>query len=156
MSVSIRITHDSISPGLARIIRQAKNPHPVLEAMGLQLASITQRAFDNPSLRASPWAALKPKTIAEKRKHGKSDVILKRSTELVKSFRVVVSGRSVTVGTNKIYAAIQQMGSAKKSGRGSGIPPRPFLPFREGEMTPLAKAKIEAIARAKVAAMLHP
>ena len=148
MSVQIRITSDSISPRLARAIRGTSNPRSIMEAMGLQLVAITKGAFSNPALRASAWAQRK----SQKGTHQ----LLRKSGALWQSIRISeLSADSVTVGSDRIYAAIQQLGSAKKSGRGSGIPARPFFPFVNSEMTPLAKQKIEQIARAKIAAMLR-
>ena len=147
MSISIRITADTISPGLARAIRSTNNPRPILEAMGLQLAAITKRAFTDPALRASAWAP---------RKGGGSHQLLRKSGALWHSPRISeLTNSSVSVGSDRIYAAIQQFGSSKKSGRGSGIPARPFFPFKARAMTPIARQKIERIARAKIAAMLH-
>ena len=153
MSVQIR---DTISPALARALAHVSNPVPVLEAMGLQLVSITKRAFNEAELRATPWAPLKAATLREKIKHGKSEAILKRETVLIKSIHVTgTSSDHVTVGCDPVYAAIQQLGSAKASGRGSGIPPRPFFPFSaEGKMTAIAEDKIKRMAMAKLEILL--
>lgn len=163
MSVQIRITTDSISPSLARAIRATSNAQPILEAMGLQLAAITKRAFTDPALRAAPWAA---------RKSGGDHQLLRKSGALWQSIRISeLTSKSVTVGSDRIYAAMHQFGGTIRPKNGKAlvftiggkkvfagkvtIPARPFFPFKGGEMTPLAKQKIEQIARAKIAAMLR-
>ena len=144
MSLQIR---DTITPALAKAISAVKNPAPILEAMGQQLVSITKRAFSDSSLRAMPWPA---------RKKPAPHQLLRKSGALVQSIRITeVSQDHVTAGADRVYAAIQQLGSAKKTGRGSGIPPRPFFPFyKSGKMTPLAARKIEAIAMDKLAKLM--
>jgi len=63
MSFQIR---DHITPDLAAKARKLSDKKPVLEAMGLQLVSITQRAFDDESLRVKNWPPLKAATIQVK------------------------------------------------------------------------------------------
>lgn len=161
---------DHISPELARKARAITDRKPILEAMGLQLVSITQRAFSDAALRAKPWPPRKG-THFEMRtdKQGrtrkvvvdssgvKEHNLLRKSSGLWKSIRITqVNGDSVTVGSDRVYAAIQQFGSAKRKGRGSGIPARPFLPFAssDGPMTQTAQAKIRKVALAKIRSMI--
>ncbi len=49
------------------------------------------------------------------------------SQNLHRSFSWQIKGGTLVFGTNVTYAAVHQFGSKKKSGRGSGIPARPFL-----------------------------
>jgi phage gpG-like protein len=145
MSLQIR---DNITPDLARAARNLRNKKPVLEAMGLQLVSLTKRAFTDESLRAKSWPP---------RKKPAPHQLLRKSGSLWQSIRIAAIGSdSVTVGSDRIYAAIQQFGSAKKSGRGSGIPARPFFPFAtpESKMAAFAQEKIRKVALAKIRSLL--
>jgi phage virion morphogenesis protein len=152
---------DEISPSLAKLAAGLKDRRPILQAMGLALQSITQRAFRDAALRPAPWA---PK------KDGSAATLIKTTT-LMRSIRVVeVTNDSVTVGSDRRYAAIHQLGGVirprgkalvfslggkKIFARKVVIPPRPFFPVTPtGEMTEAARAKIEAVARAKIAALL--
>jgi phage gpG-like protein len=168
--------HDRISPGLASLARDVRDKKPILEAMGLQLVSVTKRAFNDESLRPSGWAPLSRSTILSKTLAGKSLAVLKRNGLLFRSIRVSeLSNDKVQVGTDRPYAAYHQFGTrphviraktakglfwpgAKhpvKSVNNPGVPARPFFPFVGGEMTPGARRKIEAVGRAKIASILR-
>jgi phage gpG-like protein len=146
VSLSLQIT-DTISPKLRKLgtttpaLRQA-----VLEAMGLQLVSLTKRAFNDASLRAAPWPP---------HKRPRGNQLLKRSGALFQSIRIAsLTDRSVTVASDRPYAAVHQLGSAKSSGRGSGIPARPFFPVLNGKFTLQATERLRAIAQARLDAGL--
>jgi phage gpG-like protein len=167
MSLQIR---DTLSPGIERRVRALADTKPILEAMGLELVSITKRAFSDPSLRPSPWPARKntrlvtdPKTGRQRTLNQKTDkqtwALLRKSGALMHSIRITqITNNSVTVGSDRPYAAVHQFGSAKKKGRGGGIPARPFFPYTKSgnsaEMTPLARQKIEAVTIAKLRQLL--
>lgn len=150
MSLSVR---DTLSPGLKKAAAALADKKPVLEAVGLQLVSLTQRSFNDSGLRAAPWAPLKPATIAAKLKAGKSSAILKRNVVLSRSWRVVsVTNAGVTVGTDRFYAPFHQFGTRR------GLPARPMLPFIGGpdnaQLAPFAREKLTKIAQAKISALL--
>src|SRR4051794_28845950 len=133
MSFSV---HDGITPELARKARRIADKKPILEAMGLQLVSITKRSFSDASLRPKAWPP---------RKSGGTHSLLRKSGSLWQSIRITqTTGESVTVGSDRVYAAIQQFGSRKQKGRGSGIPARPFFPFAspDAPMSENAQEKI--------------
>jgi phage gpG-like protein len=170
MSLQIR---DTISPALAKLDAGLKDPRPVLQAMGTELVSITVRAFRDAALRAMPWPPKKDGTAARLYKSG----ALKQSIRITE-----VTINTVTVGTDRPYAAIHQLGGQTRAhiirpkfkgalhwgGKGgpvvksvnhpgSKIPPRPFFPFTPtGELTPAARTKIEAVARKKIFLLLKP
>lgn len=163
MSLSIR---DGITPELARIARQVKDRKPILEAMALQLVSLTKRAFSSPELRPLPWpprksdgptkykvrAGLKD---AGKTKIAKTHSLLRLSGALWHSIRVAeVTNDHATVASDRVYAAHQQFGS--RPGSKQNLPPRPFFPFASptSEMTPLAQEKLKKIALAKIQEIL--
>jgi phage gpG-like protein len=153
MSLQIQ---NSISPALARLIVQVKDRRPVLEAMGTQLVTITKKAFNDASLRAATWPP----------KRDGSAATLKKTGALWQSIRITeITATSVTVGSDRKYAAIHQLGgeitpkAAKALRFFSGgrwwtvkkvtMPARPFFPFLGGQMTALAAKKVEDIATAK-------
>jgi phage gpG-like protein len=158
MSLQIR---DTITPDLRRKIAALQNRRPVLQAMGAQLVSITVRAFRDSALRAMPWP---PK------RDGKSATLYKTGA-LKHSIRVVeVTNDSVTVGSDRPYAAIHQVGGRTKPHEilakyrnalawpggahpvkrvnhpGSNIPARPFFPFKP-DGTPTSQAVVDAVGR---------
>lgn len=165
MQAKVTITRDLLTPALRRLVGQVSDKRPILYAMGTQLVSLTQRAFNDASLRPSPWAPVKT---------GRPP--LKKSGLLWRSPRIThVGGRSVTVGTDRPYAAYHQFGTGPyvirartkkalhwpgarhpvKSVRHPGLPARPFFPFDgDGRMIPSAVEKIRAVVEAKLRAIL--
>ena len=81
--------------------------------------------------------------------------MLRKSGTLWKSIRVTdTTNSSVTVGSDRVYAAVHQLGSRKSTGRGGGIPARPFFPVINNKLTATASKKIDEIARAKLGMLL--
>lgn len=153
MSLQVR---DTLTPGLARMAKQVSDKRPILEAVGLQLVSLTTRSFNDPALRAAPWAPLKSATLKAKAKAGKSSALLKRDVVLARSWRVTtLTGSAVTVGTDRPYAGYHQFGAPR-----AGIPARPMLPFTGGpddaKLAPWAREKLTKIAQAKLDSLLKP
>ena len=143
MSLSFRNT---ITPTLHWNARAIANKRPILEAMGMEFVSLTKRAFTDATLRPAPWAPLKPATL----KH-KKGTILRESGALFHSIAISeLTDIAVTVSSDRPYAAIQQLGGKAGRNHAVTIPPRPFFPILEGKLTPHARERIEAIARAKI------
>jgi phage gpG-like protein len=154
MSLQARITRDDVSPALGKLDAALHSLGPILEAVGLEVVSITQRAFSDSSLRVTPWAP----------KRDGSPATLIQSGVLRQSIRITsVSGSTVAVGSDRIYAAIQQLGGTIvpkpgnktlvfKSGgvtffaKKVTIPPRPFFPIdKAGNLSSLAQRKIAGV-----------
>jgi phage gpG-like protein len=162
VSFAVRIIRDEVSPGLAKLDAALHRLGPVLKQVGLEIVDLTQRAFVDPSLRVAPWSP----------KRDGSPATLIQSGFLRQSIRITSIGETtVAVGTDRIYAAIQQLGGtikAKDGGRlrfTSGgvtyfvrqvtIPPRPFLPITAGgELSSVAQRKVGAVLQKALTAYL--
>lgn len=166
MSVQIK---DRISPSLSRLAKGIENKKPILEAMGLQLESLTKRAFNEPSLRPKPWA--NKLTFTGGRFSRGEPSRLRKNQVLVRSIRIVALTNSyVSVGSDRVYAAIHQFGGvirpkAKPAlaftiggqlilAKKVTMPARPFFPWVEGRMTEDARRKIQAVGERKIRALL--
>ena len=138
MSLAIR---DALTPALLKAARGIADRKPILEAMGLQMVSITKRAFSDPSLRPMPWAP---------RKDTKPHSLLRKSGALWQSIRVgELTNDHVDIRSDRVYAAAQQLGYAPRN-----LPPRPFFPIINGDLTPVAADKIQRVAVAKIKAII--
>ncbi|MBI5770862.1 MAG: phage virion morphogenesis protein [Verrucomicrobia bacterium] len=167
MAVQLR---DNLTPALRRLAAGVEDKKPILEAMGTQLASLTRRAFNEPNLRPAPW----PNKLTFNASSGtfsrSEPSRLRKNQVLVRSIRIVkLTNSSVTVGTDRIYAAIHQLGGEIRAKNAPALafklggqlflrkkvtmPARPFFPFIGGKMTEAAQAKIRAIAEAKIKAL---
>lgn len=150
MKLTLKKTRDVLGPDLSARLRKAKNPRKALQAIGLAVVSMQQRAFTQASLRPAVWAPLKPATIKAKKKAGYGSKPLISSGALAHSGRIVkATTRTVTVGSDRrvgseSLAAIHQMGT--KDGK---VPARPTWPFdKQGRPTQRADKAIKAAARA--------
>jgi len=141
MQVNFRISKDTIRPDLRRKLAAMRNPQKPLEAAGQALVSLTNKAFEEASLRPSPWAPKKSGAAAT----------LQQSRDMKQSIRITESSsKSVRVGSKTDYAAAHQLGSKKR-----GLPARPFFPFSQaGKPTEQAVRNINAALRRGIDAAL--
>ena len=134
-SLTLVLKRDDISPRLDALADDALKGR-ILLAAGTVIESHAVRAFDEPSLRPKSWPARK--------KAGKHPLLIK-SGDLRQSIHTQVQGAdSVKVGSAKKYAAAQQLGTDK------GIPPRPFFPVLEDQLTGHAREEIRDVVNALV------
>lgn len=163
--MTFNITRNDISPAITRLLRLARNPRPVLRAMGQTFMTITTGNFngEGAAFRPMPWKA----------KFDGSPGNLQQSTTLARSFFLKVDDKTATVGNLTPYAAIHQFGGTiLPKGKalvfpGAGgktvfakkvvMPARPFFPVLNDRLTPAAEAMIvaageRAIARAAAGA----
>ena len=139
---SIRITRDTLTPGTRRLARALSpgNRNRLLEAMALEMRSMTVEAFQLTVDRPAPWAP--------KRDGSPSNLV--KTTALRRSFQVRVSGGRGYVQTDRPYAAAHQFGSRKRS-----LPARPFFPFLNGRLTTPARLRLRAIAQDRLRQLLR-
>ncbi len=160
-SFSARILVDEFTPWSERTRDTLANGlQKILESVGTEVVSITQQAFVDESLRAAPWPP----------KRDGSPATLIKSGLLRESIRIVnIGSTSVTVGSDRVYAAVHQLGSREyqpgasvdiksrrvillREGRTSvyarrqNIPPRPFFPIDpDGNFTQTATERIQKV-----------
>lgn len=149
---------------LAELARKAAAPEAGLKIVGEALLREQNRRFQSQTdPDGRPWQALAPLTVATR--GGVTGPILRRSGQLMRSGAWQVSGATLRVGLNTIYAGVQHFGAtivpkkakrlaipmpAGQGGRGRAgvvfagkvtIPARPIVGFG---------AKDEAAARAAI------
>lgn len=137
MSVRVR---DGISPRLDHIARHLADARPMLEAMGAALSGWVVASFGDPGKRIESWPPLSTGERSTLERSGALRQSLGRAPRVTSS--------SVTVGTDRAYAAIHQFGGVirpKSAGalafqiggetvlaRRARIPRRPFFPVSAG------------------------
>jgi phage virion morphogenesis protein len=111
----------------------------LMETLGILVEGQTKRRF---ATKTSPdgaaWAALKPSTIARRRK--KSSSILTDTGRLMGSISHTSSARQAIIGTNVFYGPFHQRGTSR-------MVARPFLGVGAKDMAEI-KAAVEAWAGA--------
>ncbi len=140
-ALSFDLKLDDISPSLSRL-NSEKLRDELLMGIGTVIQSMAQRAFDEPGLRPTPWA---------QRKSGGAHPLLIKSGDLRQGIHVIKAGAdTVRIGSPTKYAAHHQLGSSKSSGRGSGVPARPFFPVLNDQLTGNAKMEIKDVVDALI------
>lgn len=157
MSLTITVASDTLTPSLRRGLAAAQHPRMVWLAGLTQIVSITKRSFTDSSMRIAPWA---DKRTFTRDKYGKitagtggsSKLILKGT--LLSSIRVVqFDDKGGSVGSDRVYAAIHQLGGVIRPKSATALvftvggikirakkvtmPARPFFPFTpDGRLAP--------------------
>ncbi|HLJ89571.1 MAG TPA: phage virion morphogenesis protein [Candidatus Angelobacter sp.] len=131
-TIGIAINDQQVQIAL-RNFNQRLNPQPILKIIGQIMRSSIVRTFQDQGSPPGSWRPLSPATL----KRGKGG--LGRKT-LIQSGRLrnsvtdnaayVISGNVLRIGSNLIYARIQQEGGLAGRGRKVRIPARPFLVVR--------------------------
>jgi phage gpG-like protein len=150
--MNFTLKKDTLSPAISALGKTAKNPTPVMRAMGTTFKSITEGTFNSvgAAYRPTPWA---PKSDG-------SASNLQRSTTMSKAFQLAVTDKTATVSNPMIYARVHQFGAVIKATNAKAlswiqdgvrkfakkvtIPARPFFPILNGRLTPMAETKIIA------------
>lgn len=90
----------------------------VVRAIGVALVEETNKRFDSgKDPFGNKWQALLPAYAMIKKGPG----ILRASLQLQRSVTFATAGTQVTVGSNRIYAAVHQFGAVIKAKNGKGL-----------------------------------
>lgn len=139
----IKMDDKAVMSALDRLAATAHNMSPVMSMIAQELERQTEKNF---AAEGRPkWLGLKLSTIAVRTKRGTwPGMMLQVSAGgLASSISSSSDSNSATVGSNKVYAAIHQLGG--KTGRGHKVtmPARPFLPVdAQGQLQPEASENI--------------
>ena len=128
-----------------------KKTKPLMQTLGNILQNEIEASFENESSPfGQKWQALKPSTIRQQQKLGKSSNILRSDGNLADKWIVKADDKKATVSnnTNKngfAYGLVHQFGT-NKAGRSKNvrIAARPFLPVdKSGHLPNRTKQAIE-------------
>lgn len=125
--IQIRLDDEKALRSLSQIaqnLQQGKKLHGML---GEALRQIHKVRFEKE--QASPegekWQPLSPKYRAKKKRN--ADKVLIKDGYLKNLLRYQADDNGVVFGSDRQYARLHHFGSNKLSGRGSGVPARPWL-----------------------------
>jgi len=133
----VNITIDSAKL-MAALKRLAAAGHDLTPAMRKAAGIMADSVEENFEQEGRPkWKSLAASTLLQRAREGSTGKILQRSGNLAKSITRHSDATSAVVGTNTIYARIQQLGGKAGRGHKVEIPARPFL-----KLTPEDEEKI--------------
>ncbi|WP_032092045.1 phage virion morphogenesis protein [Necropsobacter rosorum] len=126
----IKITLDDTQAvkSLREIASQLQKPRRLYGILGETLKKIhTDRFKAETDPEDKKWKRLSDRTLALKRKRGKSTKILRQDGYLADKTAYNVSNDSVEFGSQEIYARLHQFGGKAGRSKKVNIPARPWL-----------------------------
>lgn len=127
MSVAITIQIEGLEALEARLDRLAAIEFSaLLEEVGALATSVAQERI-TATKRAPDGGTWAPWSAGYAKRRRSQATLLQDEGHLWQSIQHLVTGDRVAVGSNLAYAGVHQKGSSKSSGRGGGIPARPYL-----------------------------
>jgi phage virion morphogenesis protein len=121
---------DQISEAIARLVANVDDLEPALDEIGASNVLETQMRFESQTdPDGKDWKELSETTKLLRRGDGSLAKILRDAGHLYDSITHAVDAAHgiVTVGTNRIYARIHQLGGQAGRGHKVTIPARPYL-----------------------------
>ena len=150
MNVHFRVD-DLATPKIEKLAQamSAGNRRAMLESAGAEVLSAAKGSFNEPSLRASPWAPLSAMTLAMRKRNGHhGTAILKASGALWHSIRgTSLTADQVTIGTDRPYASVQQFGARITVPAHVIKPKKAWALMWPGAKHPVKSVKMPAITR---------
>lgn len=128
VSVSVTVEDAEVRKGLSRLLAAAADLTAPLEEIGAMIEDRARERFiDQVGPDGKPWAPLSAAYQARRRKPGSP--ILTQEGHLRDSLTHLASAGMVQVGSNRVYAALHQLGGTSSMPPGPrSVPARPFLP----------------------------
>lgn len=125
--IHIQLNTNQAIQALQHTKEQLQHGKKLYGMLGEALRTIHKERFEKEqkSPEGEKWQSLSPKYQAQKSKN--RDKILIRDGNLKNLLRYQASDNGVVFGSDRKYARLHHFGSNKRSGRGSGVPARPWL-----------------------------
>jgi len=125
--IEIEIDNKEVNSKLLELAKRGENLRPLMKNIAGIFAYSTEENFKNEG-RPDKWVDLAESTKKQRKKKRKwPGQILQVSSQLVTSINTQYDDNSATIGSNKIYAAIHQLGGQAGKNKSVEIPARPYL-----------------------------
>ena len=124
--IEIKIDNKEVEKALLEIAQKTSNLRPLMKIIAGIMADSTEENF---KVEGRPkWKDLSEKTKTARRKTGHyPGQILQVSGQLAMSITTQYDNESAVIGSNKVYAAIHQLGGLAGKNKSVTIPARPYL-----------------------------
>ena len=130
--IEIKIDNKKIEKALLEIAQKTSNLRPLMKNIAGIMADSTEENF---KVEGQPkWKDLSEKTKTARKKSGHyPGQILQVSGQLALSVTTQYDDTSVVIGSNKVYAAIHQLGGQAGKNKKTTIPARPYLKLTDDD-----------------------
>lgn len=140
--IEIRVTNTEALDKLKRLAAKGQSLEPFMRKAAGIMADAVEENFEEEG--RPRWPSLAASTIHNRQRSGNwPGKMLQRSGQLASSISRNYDDTSAAVGTNKTYAAIQQLGGKAGRGHKSVLPARPFLKMGEDDERRLERVLVE-------------
>ncbi len=125
-SIEIKIDNKKVEKALLEIAQKTSNLRPLMKNIAGIMADSTEENFKEEG--RPKWKDLSEKTKTVRKKTGHyPGQILQVSGQLALSVTTQYDDTSAIIGSNKVYAAIHQLGGQAGKNKKTTIPARPYL-----------------------------
>ena len=130
--IEIKIDNKKVEKALLEIAQKTSNLRPLMKNIAGIMADSTEENF---KVEGRPkWKDLSEKTKTARKKTGHyPGQILQVSGQLALSVTTQYDDTSAIIGSNKIYAAIHQLGGQAGKNKKTTIPARPYLSLTDDD-----------------------
>ena len=124
--IEIKIDNKKVEKALLEIAQKTSNLRPLMKNIAGIMADSTEENFKEEG--RPKWKDLSEKTKTARKKTGHyPGQILQVSGQLALSVTTQYDETSAIIGSNKVYAAIHQLGGQAGKNKKTTIPARPYL-----------------------------
>lgn len=124
--IEIKIDNKEVEKALLEIAQKTSNLRPLMKNIAGIMADSTEENFKEEGRPKWKDLSEKTKTVRKKTRHYPGQ-ILQVSGQLALSVTTQYDDSSAIIGSNKVYAAIHQLGGQAGKNKKTTIPARPYL-----------------------------
>jgi len=136
--IEIKLDNKEVESRLLDWVKRSENLRPLMKNIAGIMADSTEENFKEEG--RPKWKDLSEKTkIARKKTGHYPGQILQVSGQLALSVTTQYDDTSAVIGSNKVYAAIHQLGGQAGKNKKTTIPARPYLKFGEDDYQDILK-----------------
>ena len=130
--IEIKLDNKEVESRLLDWVKRSENLRPLMKNIAGIMADSTEENFKEEG--RPKWKDLSEKTKTARRKTGHyPGQILQVSGQLALSITTQYDDTSAVIGSNKVYAAIHQLGGQAGKNKKTTIPARPYLRLTEND-----------------------
>ncbi len=130
--IEIKIDNKKVEKALLEIAQKTSNLRPLMKNVAGIMADSTEENFKEEG--RPKWKDLSVKTKTARKKSGHyPGQILQVSGQLALSVTTQYDDTSAIIGSNKVYAAIHQLGGQAGKNKKTTIPARPYLKLTDDD-----------------------